>query len=97
MGSDRTPSPEAMRAANRILDKIETWCGARFTSDELAAFIDAEFRQLRESREMLVRACRLARDELTHATWAKGADQRGLKYAIEKIDATLRSAKAGDA
>jgi len=42
----------------------------------------------------LVAALNLAADELTHATWAKGADQRGLKYAIEKARAAIAKATA---
>lgn len=47
------PSVEAMRAARKIF-------GMNCTTNEFAALIDAEFRQLRERVEMLVRALKVA-------------------------------------
>lgn len=57
-------------------------------SDELAS-LRARLAAVEQERDRLREACQLAAEELTRATWAKGADQRGLKYAIEKCRAAL--------
>jgi hypothetical protein len=66
---------------------------------EVAQIIDAEFRQLRESRDGLVEENAALREMLKRSTanWMYHDDDDQTLWTDEEIDAALQSAKAGDA